>query len=110
MDGVAFHAYLYALALLGMDSQATAEEQQWFAGRAHYESLGLALASDTEAFAGHLRKARELTKRSVDTAIHTDSKENAASWQENAAVRESAFGNVMEAKLAGAAGLRLAPG
>jgi tetratricopeptide (TPR) repeat protein len=109
MDGVAFHADLYALAFLGMDSQATAEEQQWFAGRVHYESLGFALASDTEAFAGHLRKARELTKRSVDTAIHADSKENAAFWQENAAVRESAFGNVIKAKLAGAAGLRLAP-
>jgi eukaryotic-like serine/threonine-protein kinase len=30
-------------------------------------------------------------------------------WEQNAAVRESAFGNATDAKLAGAAGLRLAP-
>ena len=41
-----------------------------------YENVGLSLASDTEAYAGHLGKARELTKRAVDSAIRADSKEN----------------------------------
>ena len=36
--------------------------------QARYENFGLALASDTEAYAGHLGKARELTKRAVDSA------------------------------------------
>ena len=60
---------LYALAFLDADSAAMAEQQQWYAGKQEYENYGLALASDTEAYAGHLGKARELTKRAVDSAI-----------------------------------------
>ena len=61
------------------------EQQQWFAGKPE-ENHGLALASDTEAYGGHLGKARELTKRAVDSAIRADSKENGAIWQANAAL------------------------
>jgi serine/threonine protein kinase len=51
-----------------------AEQQRWFAGKPE-ENSGLALASDTEAYGGHLGKARELTKQAVDSAIRADSKE-----------------------------------
>ena len=34
-----------------------AEQQQWYAGKPDYETFGLALASDTEAYGGHLVKA-----------------------------------------------------
>jgi hypothetical protein len=37
------------------------------------ENFGLALASDTEAYGGHLAKALELTKRTVDSAVPADS-------------------------------------
>ena len=66
-----------------------AEQQQWFAGKPDYENFGLALASDTEAYGGHLGKARELTKRAVDSAIRADSKENGAIWLENAALEQA---------------------
>jgi len=52
-------------------------KQQWFAGKPE-ENFGLALASDTEAYGGNLGKARELTKRAVDSAIRADSKETGA--------------------------------
>ncbi len=55
-------------------------EQQWFAGKPE-ENFGLSMASDTEAYGGHLSKARELTKRAVDSAVRADSKENGAIWQ-----------------------------
>jgi eukaryotic-like serine/threonine-protein kinase len=84
------------------------EEQQWFAGKPE-ENLGLALASDTEAYSGHLSKARELTKQSIDSAIRADSKETGAVCQENAAISEAAFGNATEAKQAAAEGLKLVP-
>jgi serine/threonine protein kinase/tetratricopeptide (TPR) repeat protein len=84
-DDVTLHNALYALAFLGADSAAMAEQRQWFAGRPPEENSGLALASDTEAYAGHLGKARELTKRAVDSAIRTDSKETGAIWQAIAA-------------------------
>ncbi len=109
LDVFMLHNAVYALAFLGADSPAMAEQQQWFAGRPESENFGLSLASDTEAYAGHLSKARELTKRSVDSAIRADSKESGAIWQENAALREAAFGNAAEAKQAAAEALKLAP-
>jgi serine/threonine protein kinase len=99
---------VYALAFLASDSAAMAEQQQWFAGKPE-ENYGLSLASDTEAYAGHFRKARDLTKRSIDAAIRADSKENGAIWQENSALREAAFGNSAEASHAAVEGLKLAP-
>jgi tetratricopeptide (TPR) repeat protein len=109
LDNSILHGVLYMLAFLGADSPAMAEEQQWFAGHPDRENVGLSLASDTEAYAGHLGKARELTRRSVDSAIRADSKEAGAIWQESAALREAAFGNATDAKQAAAAGLKLDP-
>jgi tetratricopeptide (TPR) repeat protein len=67
LDNPMFHNAFYALASLREDSAAMAEQQQWFAGKPDYENWGLALASDTEAYGGHVGKARELTKRAVDS-------------------------------------------
>ena len=89
--------------LSGRIPRTMAEQQQWFAGKPA-ENFGLSLASDTHAYAGHLGKARELTKRSVDSAIRADSKESGAIWQENAALREAAFGNAAEAMQTAAEG------
>ena len=109
MDDYLLHDALYALAFLGTDSSAMAEQQRWFAGKPAYENFGLALASDTEAYGGHLGKARELTKRAVDSAIRADSKETAAMWRAIAAQREAAYGNVTEARQVAAEALKLAP-
>jgi len=108
LDGFVLHNALYALAFLGMDSQALGEQERWFAGKPE-ETFGLSLASDTEAYAGHLGRARELTKRSIDSAIQADSKESAAIWWEIAAQREAAFGNLTDAKNAAVQGLKLSP-
>jgi Tfp pilus assembly protein PilF len=108
MDDVVSHNLFYALAFIASDSSAMAEQQQWYAGKPE-ENFGLSLASDTEAYAGHLGKAREVTKRSVDSAIHADSKENGAVWLENAAVREAAFGNPVQARQSAAEALKLVP-
>jgi eukaryotic-like serine/threonine-protein kinase len=108
LDDFIFHNALYALAFLDSDSAAMAEQQQWFAGKPE-ENLGLALASDTEAHGGHVGKARELTKRAVNSAIRADSKENGAIWQANAALREAALDNPAEARQIAAEALKLAP-
>ncbi len=109
LDNVTFHNALYALAFLGADSAAMAEQLQWYAGKPDYESVGLALAADTEAYGGHLSKARELTKRAVDSAIRTDSKETGVIWQANAALQQAAYGNITEARQSAAEALKLAP-
>jgi tetratricopeptide (TPR) repeat protein len=109
MDYFVFHNGLYALAFLALDSSALSQQQAWFAGQPDSEFLGQSLASDTEAYSGHLRQARFLTKQSVESAVNADSKESGAIWIENAALREAAFGNAREAKQAVVDGLKLAP-
>ena len=109
IEAFLFHNALYGLAFLKADSAAMAEEERWITGQPEYENIGFSLASDTEAYAGHLGQARELTQRAVDSAIRADSKETGAVWYENAALREAAFGNPEEAKRASANGLRLGP-
>src|SRR5882724_4250093 len=88
---------------------AMAEQQQWFAGKPDYENEGLALASDTEGYAGHVGKARELTKRAVDSAIRTDNKETGAVYLANAALQQAAYYNATEARQSAAGALKLAP-
>ena len=110
LDDRIAHNALYALAFLGADSTAMAEQQQWFGSKPEYANVGPALASDTEAYAGHLRKAREVTNQSVGSAIRAGDKESGAIWQENAALRDAAYGNAAEARASAAEALKLAPG
>ena len=109
LDDVILHNALYTLAFLGADSTTMAEQQRWFAGKPDFESYGLAFASDTEAFAGHVRKARELSKRAVDSAVRADNKEGGAIYLANAALQQAAYGNVAEARQAAAEALKFAP-
>ncbi len=109
LDPAEFHLTLYAIAFLAEDSAAMAGQEQWFAGKPDYENWKFALASDTEAYAGHLGKARELTKQAVDSAVRADSKEAGAVYLANAALQQAAYGNLAEARQSAAAALKLAP-
>jgi eukaryotic-like serine/threonine-protein kinase len=109
LDSYELHNVVYALAFLGADSAEMAEQQQWYAREPEYENFGLALVSDTEAYTGHLGKARELTKRAVGSAIRADNKENGALWQADAALQQTAYGNAAEARQTAAEALKLAP-
>jgi eukaryotic-like serine/threonine-protein kinase len=108
-DNPMFHNALYTLACFGEDSAAMAEQQRWFAGKPDYENWGLALASDSEAYGGHVGKARVLTKRAVDSAIRADSKEDGAVWQANAALQQAGYGDSEEGLKSAAEALKLAP-
>ncbi len=98
-----------ALAFFGSDSAGMAEQQQWFAGKPEYENFGLALASDTEAYAGHAAKAQELIKRAVDSAVRTDNKEVGAIYLAIAAQRAAAYGSPVEARQGAIEAIKLAP-
>jgi tetratricopeptide (TPR) repeat protein len=110
LDDYTLHMGLYSLAFFEKDSRTMAAEHQWFAGQPDLvSSIGLSLASDSEAYAGHAAKARELTKRSIDSAIRADSKETGAVSQAIAAQWEAASGNAGEAKQQAAGSLKLVP-
>jgi predicted Zn-dependent protease len=65
--------------------------------------------SDTEAFFGHLKKAREFSERAVQSAALNDLKETAAGWQMNGALREAEFGNSARAQEQSTAALTKSP-
>jgi tetratricopeptide (TPR) repeat protein len=109
LDGLIMHNALYALAFLGEDSGAMAEQQKWFAAKPALENFGLELASDTEAYAGRLVKSRQLTKLAIDSAVRADNKESAAIYQAIEAQREAAYGNPTNAQQLAARALKLAP-
>jgi eukaryotic-like serine/threonine-protein kinase len=102
LDDFVLHNTLYALAFFEADSAAMAEQQQWLG------DWGLALASDTEAYAGHLGKARELKKRAVDSA-RAYNKQTWAIYHAIAALQQAAYGNTAEARGAATEALKLAP-
>jgi len=108
LDDDGLHTVPYALAFLGADSATMAKQQRWFASHAEYENEGLALASDTETYAGHVGEALALTKRAVDSALRADNKESGAIYLEIAAQWESAYGNFAAAQRLAEDGLRIA--
>jgi len=109
LEGLSLHTSFYELAFVDGDSPAMLEHQKWLLRRTEFESYGLGLASDTEAYAGHLGRAKQLTRQAVDSAVRADNREFGATWQEHAAVREAAFGNVVEARRLASEGAKLYP-
>ena len=100
LDDAIVHLALYIIAFIQSDSSAMAEEHKWFAERPEYDNYGLALDSDTEAYAGHLRKSRDLSTRAVESAVRADQKEVGATYRGNTAVLEAAYGNAAAARQA----------
>jgi len=82
----------------------------WGAGKPGDEERLLSMQSDTEAYYGRMNKARDFSRRAVDSAVRADSKEAAALWQVNAALREAELGNAAPAKQAVATALALSSG
>jgi len=110
LDSGALRWWTYYLAFLRGDSAQMAQQLAWGAGKPGAEDPLLSAQSDTEGYYGRLTKARDYSRRAVDSAVRADSKETAALWQVNAAVREAEFGNVAAAKQDVSAALALAPG
>ena len=108
MDPAEFHVNLYCLAFLASNPPAMAAEVEWFRGKADYESWGLGLASDSEAYAGRMGKAEELNKAAVDSAIRADDKETGALYLADYAMQQAAFGNAVQGRQSAAAALKLA--
>jgi serine/threonine protein kinase/tetratricopeptide (TPR) repeat protein len=110
LEDYVLHMGQYALAFLAVDARAMAEQEAWFGARPDAEPYGLALASRTEAFHGKARKARELLRKAIESALRGDNRENAALWQAGGAIREAAFGDPAEARGQATEALQRVPG
>jgi eukaryotic-like serine/threonine-protein kinase len=110
LEGDFLHYAIYQQAFLEGDRAGMERQLMWAAGKTGTEDLLLSFQSDTEAYYGFLAKARDFSRRAVDAAVRGDSKEAAALWQVNAAIREAEFGEIATAKQDVGAALALAPG
>jgi serine/threonine protein kinase/tetratricopeptide (TPR) repeat protein len=110
LDGGALRFASYLLAFLQGDVATMEREVTWAAGKPGDEDYLLSAQSDTEAYYGRMTKARDFSRRAVDSAVRADSKETAASWRVNAALREAELGNAALARQGVAAALALSTG
>jgi eukaryotic-like serine/threonine-protein kinase len=110
LDDGTLRQNMYLLAFLRGDGTQMEQQLAWGAGKLGVEDLLLSTQSDTDAYYGRMSKAREFTRRAVDSAVRADSKETAALWQVNAALREAELGNMAAARQGVAAALALSPG
>ncbi len=109
LDDLDIHLYKYLLGFIGNDAAAMAKEISWLESKAEYAPQGFSLESDTEAYIGHLQKARALTAQAVNAALRSENRENAALALACAALREAEYGSGGEAKKYSAAALKLSP-
>jgi tetratricopeptide (TPR) repeat protein/tRNA A-37 threonylcarbamoyl transferase component Bud32 len=110
VDSPYLHQNQGQLAFLQNDAAQLAHEAAWFMGKPGYEDAALAFESDAAAYAGHLGKARDLSRQAVASAERAEEKETAATYEAAAALREAAVGNSEEAKRRVAQALRLSSG
>ena len=110
LDGGNLRSWIYTLAFLRTDSAKMQQQVVWGAGKPGDEDSLLSAQSDTEGYYGRLDKSRDFSRRAVDLAVRAASKETAAMWKVDAALREAELGNTASAKQGVAAALALSPG
>jgi len=108
LDYPLLHSNRYGIAFLEGDVEEMQRQVEWASGQLGAEHRLLSYQSDTEAYYGRLGKARELSRRAMDSARRAGEKETPADWEMNAALREAEFGNTAQARNTTAAALALA--
>ncbi|HTC74469.1 MAG TPA: hypothetical protein VK684_02755, partial [Edaphobacter sp.] len=97
-DGLDIRGNLYLLAFRRGDSKGMEQQLAWAAGRAGDEDAMLSGQADTDAYYGRLVRARDDSRRAVESAVRAGSKETAALWRAFAGLREAEFGNAAAAR------------
>jgi serine/threonine protein kinase/tetratricopeptide (TPR) repeat protein len=92
------HSVRYVVAFLGDDGAEMQRQLAQTKGEPGAEDMLLSIYSDTHAYAGHLRKAREFSRQAAEAAKGNEQKEAAAQWLLNAALREVEVGKPSQAR------------
>jgi tetratricopeptide (TPR) repeat protein/predicted Ser/Thr protein kinase len=110
LDTVLLRLSIYQLAFVQEDFAQMERQVAWGAGRPGEEDELLSSQSDTEAYYGRLSKARDFSRRAVESAVGSESGEAATTWRANAGLREAEFGYAEEARREAESVLGLAHG
>jgi serine/threonine protein kinase len=89
---------MYEVAFLEDNRDEMNRQAAAVTGKPGLEDILFSAESDTEAFHGRLRKARQLTTQAVTSALRAEEKETASLWQLSSALREVEFGNAERAR------------
>jgi DNA-binding winged helix-turn-helix (wHTH) protein len=89
---------LYGIAFYRNDTAEMARLVTTASGKPGEEDLLLALEADTAAYFGHLRRAREFSRRAADSAEQAGEKETAATYYAVSAIRDALFGDATKAR------------
>jgi serine/threonine protein kinase/Tfp pilus assembly protein PilF len=110
LDTPSIHLSMYQVDFLQHDAAGMEREAATLMGKPGFEDVMLDNQSDTAACAGQFAKARELTRRAVDSAQRADEKETAAGYEGEGALREGLVSNAALAKQQAHAALALSTG
>jgi len=92
--GQGIHSALYLLAFQRREFAQMERQLAWAIGKPGAEEILFAPHSNTQAYFGKIRNARDLSKRATESAIRDKATEMAALYQVVAALREIEVGNV----------------
>jgi eukaryotic-like serine/threonine-protein kinase len=109
LDHKNFHSNLYQFAFINSDTTAMQQQLDWARGKPE-EYVALDWQTGATAYAGQWRKAQELSRRAIDLTAHGETKEIAARYAAEQALRGAVFGDCRLAKADAAQGLKLARG
>ena len=110
LDSGLLRTNMYYYAFLREATALMEQQLAWAAGKPGVEDTLLSAQSDTEGYYGRLSKARDFSRRATDSAVRSDSKETAALWKVNAALREAEIGNAAYARAGASGALKLSQG
>jgi tetratricopeptide (TPR) repeat protein len=99
----------YVLAFFRNDNAGMQKQVSLAIGKPGYEDTLLFMQSETEAYHGRLKQARDYSQRAVESAQRNETGEVAAGWAAGQAFWEAEVGNSSLALQAAALTLRLAP-
>jgi len=107
LDDPILHVLQAVISGLQGDGNAMQQQLTWGLGKPGIEDAFVAQEAEIVASMGQFKKARELSRRAVTSAVQSGSKESAAYWQVQAALHEVEVGNFDEARRQAEAALSL---
>jgi eukaryotic-like serine/threonine-protein kinase len=110
LEGWSLRLMMYCLAFLRGDAEEMRQQVEWATGKPLSEDVFFSAQSDTEAYYGHIRKARDFSRRAVESTLRAGAKETAAAWQADEALRDAEIGNWEQARQEAAAVLTMSSG
>ena len=101
---------MYSLAFAQNDTAGIAQHASKMAALPRLGHTMLSMEGDTAAYSGHLKDARELSRRAMDSAKRGGEKDAPALYSGTSGLREAWFGNTDEARRRATLALKLSTG